>query len=122
VSNFWGPSQYARTAEASDTKKLREKILSGHLLWLANEGFNSADFDTLPDCVPYFCVLAYALADQGILPLQGRLGLRWYPINNVKRYWYANHSRSKATFDQALKGIQKKFNILLLPPPDVLTV
>ena len=66
--------------------------------------------------VPYYCHLAYALADCGVTPLDRRLGLRWYPVNKVQWFWDKRPEESAAMLEEAAAKIQSTYGVVLKSP------
>ena len=70
------------------------------------------------DQIPTYCYLSYTLADQSILPLGGRFGLKWYPVDRVEWHWNMDRERSYRFLQQVHEDIESKYRCTLaLPPP-----
>jgi hypothetical protein len=105
------------TSEGTET--LRE-IHGHHAARMLGDGITHSVLDAMPDRVPYFCYLGFALGDYGVMPLAGRFGLKWYPVHDVRIHWEVSPAVSALELEKARAQIERKCGVKLTSPPRVL--
>jgi hypothetical protein len=116
---IWGWSTFARlAADPADAERLAD-LRRRHATRLLADGIGHSVLDPWPERVPYYCYLGFTLGDFGVLPLEGRAGLRWYPVYDVRSKWERNRQRSAALLARTLSRLQRRYGLALQVPPQM---
>lgn len=114
-----GYDTFERLAEMPQKAETVTDVRGRHITRMLADGLTHSVLDAFSAQVPYYCYLGYALGDYGIMPLNGRFKLRWYPVKNVQELWGNSPAASKLTLAKTISRIERKYGVNLKRPPTV---
>ena len=112
-----GCDAFERMVEIPQESERVNYVRSRHLRTILADGISHSVLDAMADRTPYYCYLGFALGEFGIMPLDGRFGLRWYPIHEVLASWEKSPADSKSALERTVSRIERRFDVTLKGPP-----
>ena len=114
----WGCDTFERLIEKPEEAETVNDVRSYHVKRMLADGFTNSALDPMPNRIPYYCYLGYALGGFGIMPLAGRVNLRWYPVEDVRSLWDKSPAHSKSALEKTVARIEQKYGVILKAPPE----